>query len=229
MNTTNRIIDVKKIHSFFGITIKYVLLLSVFLLQINSVNSQSQVYDDFDGKKLIFYGLKNGVLDTVTQNPAPNSINSSSKCAMYVRNQTKKFDNIKINISGKLSDVSNYATYTGIPPKIKMKIYTTAPPGTLVEILFGKKLGNNAYPDGTNSQYQAHTTVSNAWEELEFKFAQIPEGSLTSTTQIDQITLLFNPNSSSSDTYYFDDLTGPSTILVEKPEPVNTQIKAIKE
>lgn len=232
MNTANRIrnvIDGKEIHNFFGITIKCILFLSAFLLQINSVNSQSQIYDDFEGEKIIFYGSKNGVLDTITQNPAPNNINSSSKCAMYVRNQTKKFDNIKMNISGKLSDVSNYATYTGTPSKIKMKVYTTAPPGTLVEILFGKKLGNNAYPDGTNSQYQAHTTVSNAWEELEFKFAQIPEGSLTSTSQIDQITLLFNPNSSSSDTYYFDDLTGPSIVVVEKPEPVDSQIKAIKE
>jgi len=81
----------------------------------------------------------------------------------------------------KLADVSPFATYLGIPPKIKMKIYTTAPVGTLVEILLGSKNGNNDYPAGTNSQYQAYTTVSNGWQQLEFKFSQIPQGSETST------------------------------------------------
>jgi len=177
------------------------------------------------GKKWCSMVQKNGVLDTAAKNPAPDKVNNSAKCAMYVRNHGKKFDNIKMNIAGKLSDVSMYATYVGIPPKFKMKVYTTAPVGTLVEILLGNKIGNNAYPDGTNSQYQAHTTVSNAWEELEFKFAQIPEGSKTSATDVDQITLLFNPNSSTSDTYYFDDLTGPA-IVAEKSDKSDKSEKA---
>jgi hypothetical protein len=93
-----------------------------------------------------------------------------------------------------------------------MKIYTTAPVGTMIEILLGDKSKNNTYPGGTHSQYQAYTTVSGAWEELEFKFAQIPEGSETPATGIDQVTLLFNPNSSSSDTYYFDEISGPQIV-----------------
>jgi hypothetical protein len=97
----------------------------------------------------------------------------------------------------------------GLPPHLKMKVFTSAPPGTLVEILLGSKRGNNDYPAGTNSQYQAYTTKSNEWEQLEFKFSQIPQGSETSFSQIDQITLLFNPNSATSDAYYFDELTGP--------------------
>ena len=97
-----------------------------------------------------------------------------------------------------------------------MKIYTSAPAGTLVEILLGSKNRNNDYPAGTNSQYQAYTTVSNKWEQLEFKFSQIPQGSETSTKEVDQVTLLFNPNSSTSDTYYFDDITGPELALEKK-------------
>ena len=207
---------------------KCTLLLLAFLAYAGAANSQSQAYDNFEGKKFVSYGSKNGVLDTVAKNPAPGGVNTSAKCAMYVRNRSKKFDNIKMNITGKLSDVSTYATYTGIPPKIKLKVYTTAPAGTLVEILLGDKQGNNAYPEGTHSQFQAHTTVSNAWEELEFKFAQIPEGSKTTSSQVNQITLLFNPNSSSSDTYYFDDLSGPSVIAAEKTEAVSTQVQATK-
>ncbi|MGZ6539726.1 MAG: hypothetical protein ACXVEB_15230, partial [Bacteroidia bacterium] len=148
--------------------------------------------------------------------------NRGGKCAKYVRNGEKKFDVVKMSFNKKLSDssVSAYATYLGIPPKFKMKVYSTAPVGTLVEILLGSKNGNNAYPAGTNSQYQAYTTVTNAWEELEFKFSQIPKGSETSTSQIDQLTILFNPNSTTSDTYYFDDITGPS-LAKKEPELIS--------
>ncbi len=177
------------------------------------------IYDNFEGSKVIHYHEKSGVLDTLAANPAPNKINPSATCALYVRNGSKKFDNIKMKLPSNLSDVSAYATYLGEPPKLKMKIYTSAPAGTLVEILLGSKRGNSDYPAGTNSQYQAFTTVSNAWEELEFKFSQIPQGSETSTTEIDQVVLLFNPNSSTSDTYYFDEISGPG-LVVSTPDKI---------
>jgi hypothetical protein len=190
-------------------------LFLICVFKASVILSQSVVYENFEGKKLLNYGERTGVLDTVFQNPAPNEVNSSAKCALYIRNGSKKFDNIKMKFVRNLDDVKPYATYVGIPPKLKLKINTTAPVGTLVEILLGSKNRNNDYPAGTNSQYQAYTTVSGAWEELEFKFSQIPQGSEISTTQIDQITLLFSPNSSTSETYYFDDLTGPPLL----PEP----------
>jgi hypothetical protein len=186
----------------------YLAIFSILFLQTAAV-VQPVVYDNFEGKKLLKYGSKNTGLDTVAVNPHPDKVNGTAKCAKYTRNATKKFDNIKMAFNGKLEDVSPYSTYLGIPPKLKMKIYTTAPVGTLVEILLGSKGRNTEYPAGTHSQYQAHTTTTNAWEELEFKFAQIPEGSETSAVQVDQLTLLFDPNSASSDTYYFDDITGP--------------------
>ncbi|MDQ3047705.1 MAG: hypothetical protein M3R27_09175 [Bacteroidota bacterium] len=188
-----------------------VLFLSVFTVT-EQATAQTQVYDNFEGSKSLFYGAKSGVLDTVAKNPSPDKVNSSAKCALYVRNASKKFDNIKMVPSAKLADVSPFATYLGVPPQLKMKIYTTAPAGTLVEILLGSKGRNNEYPEGTNSQFQAYTTVSGKWEELSFKFSQIPEGSQTGTTHVDQVTLLFNPNSSNSDTYYFDEITGPALL-----------------
>jgi hypothetical protein len=191
------------------------ILISALIFQMNPVISQNQTYDDFEGNKVIHYSAKNGVLDSVMKNPAPSDINKSEKCAMYVRNKTQKFDNIKMPFNGMMSDVSPYATYLGVPPKLKMKLYTTAPVGTLVEILLGDKTKNNTYPAGTNSQFQAYTTVTGQWEELEFKFAQIPEGSETPTTGINQLTLLFNPNSSTSDTYYFDEISGPTVIAAQ--------------
>ncbi|MFL5753843.1 MAG: hypothetical protein ACJ76F_10590, partial [Bacteroidia bacterium] len=85
-------------------------------------SGQNQTYDDFEGVKMINYGARNGVLDTAVANPAPDKINSSQKCALYIRNASKKFDNIKMNLSGNLSDVASYATYSGIPPKLKLKV-----------------------------------------------------------------------------------------------------------
>lgn len=187
----------------------YIMLFIICSLFANSIYSQTLCYDNFEGKKSLFYKEKSGVLDTLVKNPSPNTVDSSKSCAMYVRNGSKLFDNIKMSLLGKLYNVDSYATYQGIPKQITMKIYTTAPVGTLIEILLGSKARNNEYPAGTNSQYQAYTTVSNAWEEVKFKFSQVPLGSETSFTEIDQVTLLFNPNTSTSDTYYFDDITGP--------------------
>lgn len=198
----------KKISILFWPTIKFALALPIVFLSFTT-QAQGIVVDDFEGKKSLHYGERSGVLDTLAKNPAPNKVNGSQKCALYVRNGAKKFANIKMNLQGNLTGVEAYATYLGIPPKLKMKVYTTAPAGTLVEVLLGSRNGNNDYPAGTHSQYQAYTTVSNQWEELEFKFSQIPQGSETSSSQIDQAVLLFNPNSSTSDTYYFDELTLP--------------------
>jgi len=187
----------------------FILGLTASVLCADKISAQS-LYDNFEGNRSVKYGERSGVLDSVSKNPAPNSVNSSQKCALYVRNGSKKFDNIKMGLNKQLTDVDKYATYLGIPPKFKMKIYTSAPPGTLVEILLGAQRGNNDYPAGTHSQYQAYTKTSNQWEELEFLFSQIPQGSETPAAKIDQVVLLFNPNSSNSDTYYFDDLTGPT-------------------
>jgi hypothetical protein len=203
-------------------SIQNIFLLILFVLSFN-IKAQ-QVYDNFEGTKVVYYSWKNGVIDTTVKNPAANNINNSAKCAKYIRNKGQKFDNIKMPLNGLLNDVSQYATYSGVPPKLKMKVYTTAPAGTMVEILLGNKSLNNTFPAGTHSQYQAYTSVSGEWEELEFKFAQIPEGSETSAKNIDQVTLLFNPNSNTSDTYYFDDITGP-LVTQGKAETTNKNQK----
>ncbi|MCW3075616.1 MAG: hypothetical protein JWO32_225 [Bacteroidetes bacterium] len=184
---------------------------SIFLLMLCISNFPlfcQQTYDNFEGEKHVVYNLKKaGKLDSVAVNPFPNSVNSSATCAKYERSRIR-YDNIKMNLAGKLSGVNAYATYMGTPPKIKLKVYTTAPIGTLVEIHLGKNTGN-AYPEGTHSQYQAITTVSGKWEELEFKFSQTPQGSQTPATEVNQVTLLFNPYYNSTEVFYFDELVGP--------------------
>jgi hypothetical protein len=179
-------------------------IIFVLLLQYGISFSQSQVYD----ARSIFVGSKTGNLTHSISSPKNTEACNKAKYYKYQRNPKQKYDNIKFNISGKLLDVSKYATHNASALKLKMKIFTTAPAGTVVEIQLGKR-ANNAYPEGTHSQFQTITTVSNEWEELEFDFSQVPVGSQTDASQINQITLLFNPNSLSNDIYYFDDITGP--------------------
>ena len=209
-------------------TIKPFFFATASLLLCGRGFCQVTTYDNFEGNKYVCYPSNSVSLDTLTKNPKPNDVNSSSTCAKYKRNPDKKFDNIKMCLPANLADVSAYATYTGTPPKIKMKIYTSAPPGTLVEILLGSKGHNNEFPAGTHSQYQAYTTKSNQWEEIEFKFSQIPKGSETSAAQVDQMTLLFNPNSSSSDVFYFDEIQGPQLVSTTTT-PVQTTKSEIKK
>jgi hypothetical protein len=204
-----------------------VLVFSLLMLCMGTSFGQMQIYDNFEGDQYLSYGIRSGVLDTLVKNPMPNDVNNSASCAFYVRNGGQKFDNIKMNILGKLGGVGAYTTHEGVPPKIHMKLNTTAPPGTLVEILLGSRGRNNEYPAGTNSQYQAYTTIQDGWEDLEFVFSQIPEGSETDITQVDQLTLLFYPNSSNSDTYYFDEIKGPSVVSIIR-EPVVLPENAVK-
>src|SRR5690606_16035960 len=100
--------------------------------------------------------------------------------------------------------------------KLRMKVYTDAPAGSVVELQLGKQDGN-AYPEGTHSQYQAVTTKSGAWEELEFRFVTVPKGSETSARQVNQVTILFRPNTADAYVFYFDDLRGP---VISQPAAV---------
>ncbi|MBI2722063.1 MAG: hypothetical protein HYX39_07805 [Bacteroidetes bacterium] len=196
----------------------------ISLLFVTCAGFSQQVYDNFEGKYFITYNLKKaGKLDSMAANPLKDKVNPSPKCAMYTRSK-QRFDNIKMELKGKLTGVAQYATYEGIPPKIKMKIFTTAPVGTMVEIQLGKKSGMS-YPEGTHSQYQALTTVTGKWEELEFKFSQIPPGSQTTASEIDQAILLFNPNTNGTELYYFDDITGPSIETATVATPVKPEKK----
>ncbi len=187
------------------------IVLLFFVLIFNKFSiAQFSAYDNFEGDKKINYGIITGTIDTAAKNPSVNKVNFSVSCAKYIRNKSKSFDVVKMNLNNKLEDVKLFTSYAAYAPKIKIKVYTTAPIGTLIELQLTKKGGDKGFPVGVNSQFQVYTTKTNEWEELEFNFAQIPRLSEVKTSDIDQLILLFNPNSYSAHTYYFDELTGPA-------------------
>jgi hypothetical protein len=189
--------------------------IKLFLLFVSLTAVALAQQSSFNESRFRKFGPRNGTLDSASRNPA----GTPKPVVKYDRSNSVSFDNIKIYPSRRLVDVSPYATHEGNPPKIKMKIYSTAPVGTKVEIQLGKK-NDDSYPGGVHSQYEAFTTKQNEWEEISFTFSQIPAGSKVKPTEVDKITLLFSPNSKTSDTYYFDDLNGPP--MVSENEQANT-------
>jgi len=204
----------------------YAIIFTVGLFQSGTILSQNQTYGIFEGYRSLYFSSKSGILDTAAKNPAMGKVYNKETCAKYVRSAGDKYDNIKLTFMSKLADVNKYASYTANAPMITMKVYTTAPVGTLIQVQLAKS-GKNDYPAGVYAEFQARTTTTNNWEVVKFKFAQMPKGSEVNSTQVDQMNILFNPNTSTKDTYYFADITGPS-LVADKPKlsatPANSNV-----
>jgi hypothetical protein len=188
---------------------KLLLVLSTVLL-ISEKSAAQQNYCDFETIKVIRFGVYEGTLDSAAVNPGTSGVNPSLLCAKYIRD-TAMYDNIKIYPNSKLIDVTPYANNTFSTPKIKLKVYSSAPAGSMITIQLGSKM-DDCYPSGVHSEYQAVTSAQNAWQQLTFTYYQSPTGSLTAATDIDKIVLLFSPGTNAQDTMYFDDITGPELL-----------------
>jgi hypothetical protein len=188
---------------------KWINKFTTLLIIVSTLPVIGQVNDH--GKKnqkspSIVFREKSGRLDSSFKNPKPDAINSSENCVRYQRNAEVKYDYLKLTLNNELKNsiISHMEKAGKEPIKFRMKCYSSAPAGTKIEMLVGKNIGEKDYPDGTLGQFKTKTTSSGKWEELEFEFIQTPNGSTVSANQINQITLLFNPESSSSDYFYFD-------------------------
>jgi hypothetical protein len=210
---SGRTVQNKLFRMLTGIIKIILLLLFCLFFTIMEVIGQ-QMYSDYEGYSVHYFIYKDGILDTNSVNPFPDKVNNSSTCVKYIRSREEIYDNIKMHLKLKMADAERYATYHGNPPKIKLKVYSTAPVGTEIEIQLGKR-SEIAYPDGVYSQFQSKTTKQNQWEELEFLFATRPEGSKVDKDEIDQVTLLFAPDSKANYTFYFDELRGPELLKEE--------------
>jgi hypothetical protein len=123
-------------------------------------------------------------------------------CNRYYRNGNVTYDVLYVQ-----AKPINYALpFENGTVKLKMKVFTTAPVGTGINInLENRDKASKDYPSGRRSILQAITTKTRAWEELTFRFSAQPDAG-TAAQDIDQLVLLFAPNSNSTDVYYLDDI-----------------------
>tara|TARA_R110000868_G_scaffold15251_7_gene69632 strand:+ start:3013 stop:4764 length:1752 start_codon:yes stop_codon:yes gene_type:complete len=123
----------------------------------------------------------------VTSNPSPSGINTSSSVAQIIRDGGAVFAGSKII----LTDNLDFSVLT----KLSMKVYTTAPVGTTVKF----KLEGS----GPAVDVNATTTVSGAWETLEWIF-------VGTANNLNQVVFMFDfgnlGDGTATSTFYFDDV-----------------------
>ena len=163
--------------------------LSIFTFLLTAMIGFSQsLPESFEGTITTanFIDFDGGVA-TVLPNPQSSGINTSATVGRIVRNGGQFWAGSKYILSSNL-DFSSMTIIT-------MKVYTTAPVGTMVKF----KL------EGTGqTELDATTTVSGAWEELSWNF-------VGTAPNFNTIVLMFDfgnvGNGSAASTFLFDDIT----------------------
>lgn len=160
----------------------------IAILSLYSVTSQSLPIN-FEGDVITsdFVDFDGGTA-AVISNPFPNGINTSNTVGQIIRSGGAIFAGSKII----LTDNLDFSVLT----KISMKVYTTAPVGTVVKF----KLEAPGVP---SAEVNTPTTVSGAWETLEWIFVGTPNN-------LNQVVLMFDfgnvGDGSANSTFYFDDI-----------------------
>jgi hypothetical protein len=169
--------------------------------------SAQQVWDNFQNIRKGNYGFINGSFIPYFENPDKSGVNTSNVVASYARNSTELFD--VLILEAPMADLSDYVSGTK-----QMSVDVWSPNvGTVVQITLESSilaLPVN-YPVGRHSVFLGTTTVANAWETITFSFSERPDLTV-SNTGVDRIVLLFAPNTNTSTTFYFDNLSGPELV-----------------
>ena len=158
-------------------------------------------FENFDDPATAVFSSSTGVLTEIA-NPSPNSINGSTLSGQYIRNSGEQYDVLVYDIS----NINDGSEYVDRLKKFVMDVYTSAPVGT--EILLQLETTDASptnFPAGRHSRYLTTTTETNNWERLTFSLLDIPDGA-ASDAGITTMVLLFNSNTFTGDTYYFDNL-----------------------
>ncbi|MGZ3181988.1 MAG: family 16 glycosylhydrolase [Telluria sp.] len=168
---------------------------------VSPVLAQQVVLDDFQTTHNIAYTIVTGILNQSTNNPAPDTVNNSATVAKYVRSPSTQYD----LITGTTSAIPDASYYVRGDKAFYLDVYTAAPVGTpiLIQLENNKVATASNYPSGRHSKYIAYTTKQNGWQRLKFLLNDRID-TATTDTQVNQLVLMFNPNSYTGDTYYLD-------------------------
>ena len=180
----------------------------LFLILTLPLFSNSQVlWDDFEQTRVGYYDFVHGGMTTRFPNPDLSStVNNSNLCAQYVRNPGELWDVLVIIANGSINDVSDYVSGS---KTMSIDVFSPAS-GIPIQITLEDSsiAGATNYPDGRHSIYLGVTTLSNEWETIELTFDSRPDVNM-SDDGLTSVILLFNGNTNTNDTYYFDNLYGP--------------------
>jgi len=162
------------------------------------------LWENFEDVRKCDYFFENGVFVPYQQNPDQSGINTSLVAAEYVRDPGAPFDVIVID-----NEMLNVTDYITGAKQMSIDVWSPAA-GTTVQITLENSalaLPDN-FPTGRHSVYLASTQTSMEWETLTFTFFEQPDAGVANNN-VDRFALLFNPNNTTNETYYWDNLNGP--------------------
>lgn len=165
------------------------------------VLSPALVLDNFEASRTLSYSTVTGTFNQVAANPAPNTINGSTTVGRYVRNSSQSYDLLTASTSA----IADASFYVRGEKALYLDVWTAAPVGTPILIQLENKNVATAtnYPAGRHSKYLATTTAQNSWQRLKFLLNDRID-TTTADTAVNQLVLMFNPNTQTGDTYYID-------------------------
>lgn len=193
------------------------------------------VLENFEDPGKITRTSSTGTFTDNEHTPSIDEFNDSHLVGKYVRNSGQLFDVMFYN----LSEVKDPSAFVSGKKKFYLDVFTNAPPGTqiLLQLENKNQATPNNYPSGRHSRYAVTTKKQNAWERLIFEFLDRPDAN-ASPQAINQLVLLFAPNTNTGHTYYFDNFSiyGQVTTAVRTqvhrsfklfPNPVEEQITIV--
>ena len=181
--------------------------LLLLILTLPLFSSSQVLWDDFEQTRVGYYDFVHGGMTTRFPNPdLLSTVNNSDICSQYVRNPGELWDVLVIIANGSINDVSDYVSGS---KTMSVDVFSPAS-GIPIQITLedSSLAGATNYPTGRHSIYLGVTTLSNEWETIELTFDSRPDVNM-SDDGLTSLILLFNGNTNTSDTYYFDNLYGP--------------------
>ena len=170
------------------------------------------VYEDYQNTHNITFRDAIGTYTPNTANPNASGINTSSNVARYVRKATELYDNFSFNTT-----LTNVADFKNGTKKFVMDVYTSAPVGSIIswQAESSASIPSN-FPAGRHSVYQGVVKQSNAWHTVTFTYASSPDSS-TLDSEVNRFVFLFEPGTSSGNTYFFDNIRAVNLVSTENP------------
>jgi hypothetical protein len=174
---------------------KNVFLLLGFVLFAFTATAQ-YIYNDFDdNQNEAISGFPN--VPSVIANPDVSGINTSANVGEWVRTQ-EQYAHIFTELDGKI-DFSGEDVFS-------LKVWSPI----TCDVLFKLEDQNNS---GVFTEVMQSVNVANQWVELTYNFAGAASGTY------DKIVIFFDFASTTDNTFYFDELTGPA-VGGPGPEPI---------
>ena len=153
------------------------------------------------------------VYDPNAPNPLSGDITNPQPTVIGYERSTDLYDVI-FYLTDVISDPTEYFSgdrYFTMNVYIPSMAVTPAGITVLLQLENSSHANRGNYPSGRHSRYEARvvSTLSSGWQQLRFEFMDFPD---PTEMTVDTIVLLFNPGTTSSDFYYFDNLN--SNLLI---------------